>query len=115
MNTLTAFAMKIADVFHFADGRTVFVGPIDGDVKFIRPCKCELLIDGVPTSIIQIEGEMMPDRSPTTGYRSVSTRDAVSLSRRTLASSDCVLRPVSDRQEAGGNIGSARNANQTAV
>jgi hypothetical protein len=94
--------MRIADVFHFADGRTVFVGPIDGDVKFIRPCKCELLIDGVPTSIIQIEGEMMPDRSPAKDYRSVSTRDAVSLSRPALVSSDCVLRAVSDPQGAGG-------------
>jgi hypothetical protein len=102
MRTLTAFAMKIAEVFHFADGRSVLVGPIDGDVKFIRPCKCELLIDGVPTAIIQIEGEMMPDRSSAKGYRSVSTRDAICLDRQVLASSDYVLRPVSDAEGAGG-------------
>jgi hypothetical protein len=101
MITLTAFAMKNADVFPFADGRTVLVGPIDGDVKFIRSCKCELLIDGVPIAIIQIEGEMMPDRSSAQGYRSVSTRDAISLNRQVLASSDCVLRPVSPNGVGG--------------
>jgi hypothetical protein len=102
MRALTAFAMRIADVFHFADGRTVLVGLIDGDVKFIRPCKCELLVDGVPTAILEIEGEMMPERSSTQGYRSVSTRDTISLNRKAVATSDCVLRPLSDGQGAGG-------------
>jgi hypothetical protein len=89
-------------VFHFADGRTVLIGPIDGDVNFIRACKCELLVDGVPTSVIQIEGEMMPARGLAKGYRSVSTRDAISVDRRALASSACVLRPLSDLRGAGG-------------
>jgi len=91
--------MKIADVFHFADGRTVFVARIDGGARLIRPCKCELLVDGVPTGLIQIEGEMIPDRPSAEGYRSISTRDPVTLTRLVLTSSDCVLRPVFPPQE----------------
>jgi hypothetical protein len=98
MATLTAFVMRIVHVFHFADGRTVLVGPVDGEVKFIRPCKCELLVNGVPTGLIQIEGEMIPDRTTPNGYRSVSTRDAISFTPEILASSDCVLQPFVDPQ-----------------
>ena len=75
MSAMTPFEMKIIELFRFADGRTVLVGPIQGNVKLIRPCRCELLIDGVPRSVIQIEGEMIPDRTSPEGYRSVSTRD----------------------------------------
>ena len=69
MTAMPLFEMKIIDLFRFADGRTVFVGPIKGDVKFVRPCRCELLVNGVPTCAIQIEGEMIPDRTSPEGYR----------------------------------------------
>jgi hypothetical protein len=94
MSAMTPFEMKIIELFHFADGRTVLVGPIEGNVKFIRPCKCELLVDGVPRSVIQIEGEMITDRGLPEGYRSISTRDAVSLDRQLLSTSECLLRSV---------------------
>src|SRR5207302_764843 len=94
MNAMTPFEMKIIELFRFADGRTVFVGPIQGNVQFIRPCRCELLVDGVPRSVIQIEGEMIPNRTPE-GYRSVSTRDTVCLERQLLSTSECHLRSAS--------------------
>ncbi len=96
MNMMTCFELKMVDLFRFADGRTVLVGPVEGDVKFIRSCKCELLVDGVPKSIIHIEGEMMPDRASPEGYRSVWTRDAVSLDRKLLSTSECRLRFIGE-------------------
>jgi hypothetical protein len=95
MKALAPFSMRVVDVFRFADGRSVFIGPVEGDVKFIRPCKCELLVDSVLSSFIQIEGEMMTDPASPEGYRSVYTRDIVSLDRRLLTTSDCLLRPLS--------------------
>lgn len=95
MNGMTPFEMKIIELFRFVDGRTVFVGSIEGDVKFIPPCRCELLVDGVPTAALQIEGEMIPDRTSPAGYRSVSTRDAVCLERQLLSTSECRLRSTS--------------------
>jgi hypothetical protein len=90
-----AFSMKIVDLFHFSDGRTVFVGPATSEPKFVRACKCELLVDSELRSVIQIEGEMMPDRNLKEGYRSVSTRDAIQLDKELLAMSDCRLASVS--------------------
>ena len=94
MKTATSFEMTIVDLFRFSDGRTVFVGRIDGEAKFIRPCRCELRVDGVLRSVIQLEGEMMPDRNSPEGYRSVSTRDSVSLDRQLLSTSKCHLKSV---------------------
>ena|SRR5271166_5750510 len=95
MSTVTPFEMKIVDIFEFSDGRTVIVGPIEGEVRFIRPCMGELMVNGVAQSIIQVEGEMIPNRVSPEGYRSVSTREAVPLDRQWLSTAECLLRPVS--------------------
>ena len=105
MSAMTPFEMKITDLFRFADGRTVFVGPIEGDVKFVPPCRCELLVDGVPTCAIQIEGEMIPNRTSPEGYRSISTRDAVCLERQLLSTSECHLRSASYPVKKAGSDG----------
>jgi len=56
---MISFEMKIIELFRLGDGRTALVGPIEGNDEFIRPCRCEWLIDGVPRLVIQIEGETM--------------------------------------------------------
>ena len=92
------FEMKIVDVFHFSDGRTVFVGHISGKPKYIRPCKCDLLIDGVPKAQFQIEGEMISDSQSAQGFRSISTCAAVPLDKNATARSTCVLRSSGEPQ-----------------
>ncbi|MEA1950932.1 MAG: hypothetical protein U9N87_06075 [Planctomycetota bacterium] len=92
MNTVTTFEMKIVEMFRFSDGRTVFVGPIETNASFLGACRCELVVDGVSTSIINIEGEMMPDHQHEKGYRSLSSLDAVDLESDAIQKSDCRLR-----------------------
>lgn len=92
MSVVTGFEMKIVDIFHFADGRTVFVGKVDRDTRYIRPCQCELLINGIPKAVIQIEGEMMPDGTSPEGLRSVSTRDPIAADKKSILDSDFRLK-----------------------
>lgn len=89
------FEMRIADVFKFGDGRTVFVGPITGSTNFVHACTCELTVDGAKRGIVQIEGEMITDGRHPDGHRSLSTKEPESLERNTVLSSECWLRPVS--------------------
>lgn len=49
------FEMSIKEIFNFQDRRTVFVGDISGDDKFIKECHCEILIDGQFFGKIYIE------------------------------------------------------------
>jgi hypothetical protein len=51
------FVMHVQDIFVLEDGRTAFVGLIDGGDKVIRSCRCELWCDGT----LLVYGEMLPD------------------------------------------------------
>ena len=53
------FQMTVADLFKFADGRTVFVGSIDqGEEAILMPGKCELSV-GDQTFEIEMQPEMI--------------------------------------------------------
>ncbi len=95
MASSLSFEMRIADIFRFADGRTVFIGPIDSESKFVGPCLCELVVDGVHRSTIRLEGEMVPSGQHPEGFRSVCTQQPVVLNRETVLSSACSLRAIS--------------------
>ncbi len=88
------FEMHVEDVFHFTDGRTVFIGSITGGAKFIRRCRCELLLDGVVVQILEIEGEMIPSGQSATESRSVSTLEPVALTNENRIGHSCMLRQV---------------------
>jgi hypothetical protein len=72
------FVMEVKDTFHFADGTTVFVGPIRSESKFIRPCDCEIVLDSEIKASIHIDGEMVATRKKTP-YRSISTKQPIDL------------------------------------
>ncbi len=98
MPTTTVFEMKIIEVFHFADGRTIMVGPVGIDTPFIEPCGCQLLVNGIPQGSLKIEGEMIPDRTHDAGYRVVSTHCVVQLDRELVQQGDCRL--IGERNNA---------------
>ncbi len=77
------FVVHVAEVFRLGDGRTVFVGTVDGGAPFIGSGRCRLLVGETIKAIVDIEGEMMLERrhqvsGPT---RSVSTTSVVALAQ----------------------------------
>jgi hypothetical protein len=92
MNNHLEFEMRIHDLFKFSDGRTVFVGTVTSPTNFIQACKCQLIVNSTVQEMIQIEGEMIPDRPHPEGYRSLSTREPVQLDRETVISTECLLK-----------------------
>ena len=80
MKTTVCQELKVVEVFHFADGKTVFVGRFDGDASYIPPGKAELFINDHSVASLHIEGELMTDRPHPNGDRSVSSTDSINLS-----------------------------------
>lgn len=92
MNTTTTnFRMRIRQTFCFRDGRTVLVGPVEGQEIPLRSCACELLVNGQVRQIIMVEGEMMPEPRHELGYRSVASRDKLSISPQEVETQECFL------------------------
>jgi len=87
------FEMNIKDVFHFGNGKTVFLGQVVASENRIGSCRCELTIDGEVKNVVEIEGEMIGGSHPE-GYRSVSSGEPVELDKQLVADSDCRLRVV---------------------
>lgn len=74
--------MEVRDTFVFANGTTVFMGPMETQAKFVGPCECELVNNGEVQVSFGIDGEMFPcpsapeERPP---YRAISTRESIDL------------------------------------
>ena len=86
--------LNVVEIFRVADGKTVFVGPFDGEAKYIAPCEAELVVDGKSIVFLHLEGEMMAGRRHPMGYRSVSTRNEVDVNCLSPSSSDIRIRIV---------------------
>lgn len=90
MATTAVFELEVADTFHFTDGRTVFVGPVQSETQYIPPGQAELVVNGQVVAVIELEGEMIPSSRHPLGYRSVSTTDSADLGP--LSPSDAEVR-----------------------
>jgi hypothetical protein len=77
MKAVAANELSVVEVFHFEDGRTVFVGPFHEGADYIPACRAKLLVNGRVVATLSLEGEMMPNGRHPQGYRSVSTTDAI--------------------------------------
>jgi hypothetical protein len=89
--------MRVADIFHFKDGRTVLVGEVEDGPGFIRRGRFGTWLDGELCGSIDVEGEMLHDGSrdgPSGRMRSVSTTDKVRLDREIIANRQFVLKPA---------------------
>lgn len=91
---MISFRMKIVDVFHFRDGRTVLIGPVEGQQNFLPSCTCELLVNGQLRQVVAVEGEMISDPCNELGYRSVSSMDKLTLEPHEIAGQECVLKAL---------------------
>jgi hypothetical protein len=85
------FTMSVKDTFHFADGTTAFVGQVEPNVKFIRPCDCEILVDGEVKGSVRIDGEMIACRT-TVPERAISTSERVDFAAIGISRSGFTIR-----------------------
>jgi hypothetical protein len=92
MKTTTTSELQVAEVFRFEGGRTVFVGKLLGEEKYIPPCRAELLVNDNIVAVIHVEGEMLPNGEHRPGLRSVSTIDELDLSITPVTDTDVRLR-----------------------
>lgn len=84
--------MILTEVFSFADGRTVLTGRVQGFIDWIPPCRCELRVGSDVLAQFDIEGEMMPKRTPgSRNDRVVSTLERVTVDRSELRAERVVL------------------------
>lgn len=98
METLLCQQLDVIEVFRFSDGRTVFVGPVHGDLKYIPPCDAELVVNGNVVGTVHLEGEMMPNGQQPVGYRSVATSDVVDL-KSPKSDEVCLRIPLAKKME----------------
>lgn len=72
--------MFIKEIFNFQDGRIVFVGEIDEKIGFIKLCECEIYINSMLFSEVNIEGEMIA-KGNQSNLRSLSSTDEIDISK----------------------------------
>ncbi len=85
------FEMKIADVFHFKSGQTVFSGSVTGKEKIIKNTKAQLIVDNQEHQIVEIQGEMLVDRRHPLSHRAISTTDSIDLTSDFVKKHECKL------------------------
>jgi hypothetical protein len=78
------FEMQVKDTFRLGDHMTAFIGPVESELKFIRACDCEIIVDNEVKGAIRIDGEMiLTRRQPVVGetalYRSISSSEPIDL------------------------------------
>jgi hypothetical protein len=85
--------MEISDVFKFGDGRTVFVGDVEGSPGLVERVECELLVDGDVHQPVLIDGEEMPERRQNINprKRAVGTSDDIGITLDFLQAHRCRL------------------------
>ncbi|MDX1961945.1 MAG: hypothetical protein SFX18_02250 [Pirellulales bacterium] len=74
--------MRIAEVFHLANGQTMLCGHITSGPGYICAGQYELSLDDKPWGPIELAGESMSGHVP--GLRAVSTRQALALDDNAL-------------------------------
>ncbi len=92
------FVMHVADVFHLADGRTVFVGEVLSSPPRIQGMRCQLVIDGEVRDHINLEGEMRFSPNQTT-HRAISANKPIPVSSEEIRKSRSTLRSDPPTQE----------------
>jgi len=89
--------IQVEDIFHFKDGRTVFVGSVENGPKFFKRGRYGVWLDGEWRGSIDLEGEMLNGGSKvgrSGPLRSVSTTDKFRLDRESIANRSLVLKPT---------------------
>ena len=86
--------MKVVDVFHFSDGRTVFAGVLDDDSGRISAGDAELVVDGDKAGIVRVRGAEFPRRMTPWDPRlvAISTETPVAWDHEFVTTHDCVVR-----------------------
>jgi hypothetical protein len=85
--------LRVKDIFYLKGGRTVLVGPVEGEAKYIRAGDYELWVNDRQQGRIHLEGEMISNPAGQTrgDMRCVSTCENTGLTRELVADGSCVL------------------------
>jgi hypothetical protein len=90
--TIPTLSMQLTDMFLFRDGRIVFTGHVEQGPDPIPKCRCRLLVNEAVIAEFEIEGEMIPERTPASGpERSVSTVERVDVDPQLIRSGTVLL------------------------
>jgi hypothetical protein len=67
--------MKVEEIIRIPDGRTVFVGQLEGAHRFVEPSLWWVMIEGRGSIVIGVEGEVMTSRQRPS--RAIATREMI--------------------------------------
>jgi hypothetical protein len=82
-------SMTISDVFHFADGRTILVGNIEGS-GYVRSVECDLLVDGESVQQVTVTEEL-PEKRGDVAARALGTSDRLLVPDEVIRTGNCRL------------------------
>lgn len=92
MDSNTETVLRVREVFHFASGVVVVVGPASGDPGNLRAgAKASVWVRGERTGTVEVVGERMPGPGTPT-YRTVETRGDLAWDKVAIAEGECELR-----------------------
>lgn len=82
----------VDDVFSFQDRRTVFAGRLLGESSYVKPCRADVVIEGVVKCSVLLEEEMMPLNREDRSVRGLSTLDQISIDLKRIPKGGIILR-----------------------
>jgi len=91
---MRSFTMKVRDTFHFKNGVTAFIGPLDTEVEFIPPCDCEIVVGDEVKASLRIDGEMILENQMES-TRAIATSQPLDLASRGIGRGGFEIRPKS--------------------
>jgi hypothetical protein len=89
--SMRLFTMVVRDTFQLDDGLTVFIGPLERNVKAIPPCDCEIIVKDEVKATIRIDGEMFL-RPRSKSDRAISTSQRFDLASRGIGKAGFTIR-----------------------
>lgn len=111
--------MSVQQIFHFSDGRTVFLGTMEGDRPAIRSCRAELWVANALQDSFYLEGEMINEvrriLPPTIRLRSVSTAAVVTVDPAVVEGGECRLRIFPEQMNPAQPTSTKRGRSQRPV
>lgn len=85
------FTLFVADLFHFQDGLTVFVGTLLAGDKVIVPAKVKIYLDQEMVAEVTLQGQYMPGDQLPKNSAIVYTKEPVDLEHDVIKNRECKL------------------------
>jgi hypothetical protein len=90
---MMSLLMTIREVFHFDDGRTIFVGNVEGS-GYVASVECDLVVDGEPVQRVTLTEEL-PEKRGEVADRALSTSDRLIVADEVIRTRNCQFVEIS--------------------